>query len=335
MILERFSTPAHLPEPTQAGAEAWSNRVKADVAGFALEFDQFYDPTEEDTPADAPRKVVGWPAFPARLQGLPEEVRWDMADQSRDEQDEYCEWSVEKDGDEIVRVTFTSEMPQYFQHLRERDQVEGTERLPSFYREFVDPSAVLNRLLDADGNYAERNELNHSTAKRLAHLIDDNNLFAAIALVARATVLRRLADGTPVTKQQALVECAGLGDPNRQSDPQIAGAVNSLAATGAEITLEDPVGIYIGGLETTGMVAPDGADAAEFWQIERGDPEHVLRASFSVPEERGYTVSNIEDAGQPIRFGAQLAERVEVKVTAVAKAADHEPERRPCVRPPS
>jgi len=332
-ILPQFSAPANLPQASEDDAEAWSERVTAMVGPFSAAFDQFYDPTEEDTPADAVIVPVLWSAFPARLRHLAEEERWHQADENRDEQDEYCEWGVEKDGDQITRVTFTSEVPQYFQHLAERDREHGTDRVLEFYREFVDPETRPEQIV-LDGTYVLENELNQSTSGRPAHLVTgDNNLFAAIALVAQATILRER-DGVPVTTQQALVQCAGnLGNFRRHSDPQIAGVVNAAAATGAEITLADPVGLYINSLQTAEMVAPDRADVSEFWHVERGEAGRVLRASFSVPEERGYTVSNVELAGQPIRFGAQLAERVEVKAVAVVKPGTHESARQPCTHP--
>ncbi len=328
-ILKRFSTPANLAEPNDDDAEAWSQLVEGFVGPFADEFEQFYDPIADDTPADAATRIVAWRAFPARLDLLPEQERWGLADTSRSQQDEYCEWSVEKDGDEITRVTFTTEIPQYFHHLAESDRLEGTERLPAFYREFVDENVDPAQLFKPTGRYDEDNPLNQSTSGRLAHLTRDNNLFAAVALAAQATVLRQR-DGVPVVKQQALVQCAGLGNHLRHSDPQIAGAINNLAGQGFDITLTDPIGIYIAGIDLAEMVAPDEADVAEFWAIERGDQDRALRASFRVPEERGYTVSNVELAGQPIAFGAQLAERVEIKIRATAKDAGQQAERKPC-----
>ena len=72
------------------------------------------------------------------------------------------------------------------------------------------------------------------------------------------------------TDQEQLVECGGLGEKTRSSDPQIAAKVNALAAEGHEITLADPVGLYLTGIMTNGMKTPDGADPATFWTPERG-----------------------------------------------------------------
>jgi hypothetical protein len=78
------------------------------------------------------------------------------------------------------------------------------------------------------------------------------------------------------------------------------------------------------------MTTPDGEDPATFWTVERGDPEHLLRARYEVPAERGYTVGDVRIGDRPIRFGAQLADRVQVRLTALAKPGMHQPERRPC-----
>src|SRR5687767_3228267 len=99
-ILERFSTPGRLPEPSEGDLDAWSDRVARIFRRFTGDFPQFYDPTQEDTPADAEAAAIVWTAFPARLlrAATSEEGRWERADSSRDEQDEYCEWTVERDG---------------------------------------------------------------------------------------------------------------------------------------------------------------------------------------------------------------------------------------------
>jgi hypothetical protein len=203
--------------------------------------------------------------------------------------------------------------------------------LVELYHEFVDLTVEPAELFH-NGRYDFRNRHNTSTESRLAHLVQtNNNLPAAVGLAAKATVLRE-DENEPVTHKQALVRCAQLGDEFRNSDPQIAAAVNDAAASGAEITLADPPGLYIDGLTTTGMSTPDGTDPATFWTIERGDAAHALRASFLVSEDLGYTVSDVLLGGRPIQFGAQLADRVRVRLDAVVKPAGHQPRRVPCER---
>jgi hypothetical protein len=328
-ILARFSPPGRLPEPNDVDAAAWSARVENIVKPYPEHFPQFYDPTAVDTPDDAAVAPVVWSAFPADLnqEATSEQARWQLADSARTHQDEYCEWGVERnDAGKITQVTFTSEVPEYWEHIAHRDP----NRLLSLYHDLVSPEVALEDLIQ-DRQYVPNNRWNTSTVGRPAHLVQGNNkLGAAIDLAAKATVLRER-NGKPVTNQQDLVVCGGFGDPFRNSDPQIGAAVNSAASTGADITLADPLGLYLHGILTAGMVTPDGADPATFWVIERGEPSHALRAHFAVPAGRDYTVSDITVEGRPIQFGAQLADRVQVRLSAVVKPGTHQPKPQPCV----
>jgi len=332
-VLSQLSPPANLSELAADDRPGWSTRVAGIFGRFTSggDFPQFYDPLETDTPDDHAIKKVTWTAFPARLtvEAASERQRWALADSDRQRQDEYCEWSVNRDPDgRIRRVVFTSEVPEYWDYLFEAD----SDRLTALYEEMFGRPVTLDELRDRAGSYERDNDLNRSTSGGLAHLIQStNNLEAAVALAATATILRE-DDGQPVTEQQHLVRCGRLGEPDRNSDPQIAAAVNDLAAQGAEITLEDPLGLYIDGLLTGEMEAPGGADPADFWHIERGTEEFALRASYAVPEEFGFTVSDIHIGGRPIEFGAQLADQVRVRLTAVAsRIGSHSPPRLPCL----
>ncbi len=329
MALERFSPPGNLTELSEAERDAWSVRVAGLLAGFT-ELPQVFDPLKDEAgAAPATEHPAAWPASPGRLvsPGGPDVERWEQADGSRDEQDEYCEWAVERSGDEISRITFTTETPDYFQLLLESD----TDQLRELYGQLTGKKpASVDELTDAKGELNWANDFNRSADGGIAHLSQgSNNLFAAVALVAGATVLREK-DGARVTEKKALVRCGGLGDPLRNSDPQIAIAINQLAAQGEEVSLADPPGLYIHELITAGMTTPDGTDAADFWEVTRGDEGHGLRAKFEVPADRGYSVSGVEIDGEPIRFGAQLADRVRVRVVALSRPAGHKPVPQPC-----
>jgi hypothetical protein len=328
-ILGHFDTPGRLDELSEDHRLAWSGTVAGMFDQFTPDFPQFYNPTVKDTPADLMPSAIVWPAFPARVfrEEGPSEARWDRAEGSRDEQDEYCEWSVERgDDSKITRITFTTEVPEYWEQVAQNDP----DLLLEMYQEFVDSRVELDDLFEG-GKYKRRNLWNTSTEGRLAHFVQgSNNLFAAIALVAQATTLRAHEDGTPVIDRQELVVCGGLGNPFRNSDPQIAQIVNDAASSGDEITLSDPVGLYLDGLQSAGMETPDGADAAEFWQVERGSPDHAVRASFAVPEDRDYVVSDIEVNGRLITRGAQVADQVRIRIGAVVKPGNHQPVRRHC-----
>lgn len=322
--LRRFSTPAGLPDPN---AEAWSARVSGMLAPYVDgHLPQFYDPTQKNTPANTPDPMVSWVAFPADLRASSQAERLRLADNDRSFQDEYCEWTVTRSAGKITRVTFTSEVPEYWEHLFDT----APQRLLQLYRRFVDPRVQLSDLRRTNGKYRRENPWNTSRPGRLAHLIQaNNNLSAAVDLVANSTVLR-IKNGQAVTNQQELVRCAGLGNPFRHSDPQIASAVNVAASEGNEITLADPPGLHLGRPLTAGMVTPDGTDAAKFWKIERGDAEHTLRARFEVPPNRGYVVGDIKIGGRLIQHGGQIAQRVQVWVKVLIKEGTHTSQPKPC-----
>lgn len=324
--LTRFSTPAGVEDLNPA---AWSRTVEGFFAAYVGKgFPQFYDPTKTDTPAGTPEPMISWVAFPSTLQKTePSKPKhWLIADQQRDRQDEYCEWTVTRSKGKVAKVTFTTELPEFWGHLFRSDPDQVVE----LYRQLVNPGVKLADLRAGNGSYKPRNKWNASQPGRLAHMIQGaNKLRAAIDLVARATV-PRVKNGKLVVHQQELMTCTGLGAPLRNSDPQIASAVNEAARSSAEVTLADPIGLYLGRPETAGMRTPDGTDAAKFWTVERGDARHTLRARFEVPPQLGYLVGDVEIGGRPIEFGGQVAERVKVWIGARIKKGSHKEAPAPC-----
>jgi hypothetical protein len=322
-VLRRFSTPGRVPDRKPA---AWSGAVKELISAFDSNFQQFYDPSAANTPEGIDPTPVVWSAFPASLRAAPGK-RLETADGGRRHMDEYCEWGVERNRTgKITRVTFTTEVPEYYEHLFRHDR----ERLLEIYQTLVNPK-VKAADLERNGRYVRANGWNKSTVGRPAHLIQSSNsLRAAVQLAAEATILRQ-DGGQVVNTKQRLVECGGLGNPFRNSDPQIALAVNNAARSGTEVSLADPVGLYIEGLITGGMTTPDGASPASFWKIERGRRGHAVRASYEVPKDRKYVVGDIKSGGQPIKWGGEIAQRVRIRIDALVKPASHRPKPQPCV----
>lgn len=330
MLLTRFAVPGNIVEISEQALDAWSAVVSLIFDEVVALNPRLYNPTLVDTPSDHETLDVTWPASPGTLLGkrIGPERRWAAADGARDLQDEYCEWSVLRSSDgRVERVTFTSETSGYYDHLLDVDEGLLVDLYSEAVGRVVDPAEIK----DANGFYKPDNPLNVRTDGTIVHLSQGNNtLGAAVRLAGDATVLREDDKGRPVVHPQTLVNCGGLGVATRHSDPRIASAVNNLVAKGFEITLADPPGLYLDRLTTTGMETPDGADAAAFWTIERGDADHVVRARFEVPEDRGYKVGDITIGGRRIEFGAQLADRVQVRLTAVAKPGAPAPARQPC-----
>jgi hypothetical protein len=332
-----FSPPGNVDDLTADAVDAWSEEVSVllDQAIAAMEFGEgpppFFNPVTE--PLEAKAVPVIWPALSGNLEALThlsDVERGARADGDRLRwQDEYCEWSVTRDDEErITSVTFTSEVKEWWEHVGRTDK----DLLIGLYRTWVDPNVDPNLLFDA-GVYNPQNPLNTRTDGPIAHLAQvNNNLEAAVALAATATIVRTL-NGQVVTDTQKLMDCAAaLGDKDRFSDPSIASTINAAAAVGDRVTLADPPGLYLAGIRTEGMALPDGHEEmnpADFWVPERGGPGHVVRARFEVPGG-AFPVSDIVLDGEPITTGGQLAKRVDVSITALVHVADQPPVARPC-----
>lgn len=319
MSPERFAPPGHLDEMSEDSRASWDDRIRGFFEEQIEMFPNFYNPigvTESQS-----THIITWPAVPGRLLSsrMSQEQRWAVADGERVEQDEYCEWSVSRDEDgTIQRVTFTTEVPEYFDVLLGTDQ----ELLLDLYGEMSGQVVDIEALSKHSGNvFVRDNEFNNSTDGPIVHLSQRSNLVsAAIILAAEATQLRETG-GKLLRHPQTLVRCGRLGDERRHSDPQIAAAVNGLVASGSDVSLSNPVGLYLDRIETAGFETPDGTNAQDFWHVERGKSTHAVRAVFEVPGGLDYSVGNITIAGRPIEFGSQLAERVHVRIEALSKVS--------------
>lgn len=327
MLLERFDPIGKVDDVGEQGRAAWNDLVKEIFTQVQLghpdevENDspraQFYDPTETDTAEDAAQAVITWSAFPRQVQqAFPGDLqRWQRADSTRQVQDEYLEWSVSRDAQgKIRRVTFTSEPREWWIFLAQVDPNKVLE----LYQTFIGEQVQRADLFDGEGNYLVRNRWNRNTTDGAMHLIHDpNSLFAEVELAAAATIVRER-DGQVLTGEQELIACGRYGTPQRNSDPHIGGEVNALARQRADITLANPVGLYIDGLSTGDFETPDGSDPAGYWTYLRGAEGFGVRAVYEIPEDAGFTVSDVTVEGEPIRYGAQIVDHITVKITGVA-----------------
>ena len=326
MILPRFDPPGFLDDLDEDGRDQWSqfisDTVDTAMAGNPANTNdsprpQIYNLTKTDTADDAQFQDVSWIAFPrqVRIRSISDRQRWTRADGSRDVQDEYCEWSVTRGEDgKITRVTFTCEGPEYWEALAQLDP----DKVVSLYQEFVDPAVERDDLFDASGRYIRRNRFNTSTTEGAMHLVQAaNTLSAEIELVAAASI-PRVINGRELTGEQELIECGQYGAPERNSDPHIGGVVNSVARLKADLALANPVGLYFNDLSTAGWATPDGSDPKSYWTYVRGEQDRHVRAVYEVPAERGFVVGDVTIGGRPIGFGAQIADFISIKATAVA-----------------
>ena len=372
-----------------AFAEGWDAILANWFEAFAgIEGGYFYDTRADTTPGLPDTQSVAWDAFPRPIERWFEEAdepdleRWKAAETLRPrlfdgrllrrmtdgslaepvpvlhrQQDEYCEWFAHRDEDgHIVRVTLTSEGPEYWRFLAMGTGAffePGDERagivdgdidlVTDLYRRHVDPAVEAEDLLwpydvaaynagtDRWGVYGRAGTYNPfnrwNTTHGAMHLTHPaNTLRGVFTVVSRAAVLRRNGN-RPVLDAEALVCCSGFGEPNRSSDPAIGGAVNGLVRDGLSVSLAEPLGVYMAGINAGAFHGPRGEDMTGAWRVDRGDPgrQRILRATFAPPARSRLTVDRILASGTPISYGGQIADEVQMIVTALAKRIHESP----------
>ncbi|MEO5665397.1 MAG: hypothetical protein ABIR39_19185 [Nocardioides sp.] len=327
----RFHAPGMLTELAPQALETWSTMFANHSAQFAFNFDRYFDPTASEAPTAPTQRSIVWSAGPARLLAqFTDRQRWEIADASRDEQDEYCEWRVARDRKgKLTSVTFSTEVPEYWTHIAENDR----GLLVELYRQFVNDAVVEDDLFDDDDVYMINNRWNDATSTGIAHLRQaSNKLLAAINLAAESTVQRADGLGNRIADRRRLVVCGQLGEPLRNSDPQIADIVNDAVFAGFAVSLANPLGLFLEPLHSAPFRAPDGTDVAVFWRPERGHPGHVVRATFKVPEGAGYVLGDLTVDGRPLEFGSQVADKVPVRIDALLAPSTTPISTLPCIQ---
>lgn len=329
MPFTRFDPPGFLDDFDSDTRQRWSDWVsqQLDAARDVTDSEaglinsgprpQFFNPLRIPQGEDFQEKDITWTAFPriVKIQSASDLQRWKRADSSRDLQDEYCEWSVTRDSrtGKIVRVTFTSEGPEYWEFLAQYDPNKVLE----LYQQHVSPDVQMEHLFQ-QGRYVARNKWNTNAKDGAMHLVQANNtLRAEVELAAAATLIRRSGDRI-LTGEQELIHCGRYGQPERNSDPHIGAMVNELARAQADITLANPVGLCIAGVSVAGWTAPDGSDPQSYWKITRGRSNMTLRAVYEVPEHMGFVVGDIKINGRTVDYGSQIADFITIKLTGLA-----------------
>lgn len=319
-----FNPPGYLEDFNDNQREGWTREI-------SLYFDrvkvgkpdlndgprhQFYHPLKDSVDSKINTKVVSWIGFPRNvtINTSSDEQRWKEAEESRDLQDEYCEWSVEKNSEgKITKVFFTCEGPEYWDFLGKT----SPEKVVKLYQEYINPSVKMEDLF-INGEYQARNQWNDSQSGAM-HLIQRNNsLYAEIELAGGSSIVRKKQDRI-VTESRELIECGKYGDSERNSDPLIGSEVNKLTRTGLKVSLLDPVGLYLGDFDPQGWEMPDQSDPKSYWKILRGTPDFPVRAVYEIPADKGFVVGDIKINGQSIKYGAQITDFVSIKLIATAQ----------------
>jgi hypothetical protein len=329
--MTQYRAPGLLDELNLAKLGLWSDEVSGQLnQGIAVAMSEA--PLGADNPwfyngitnSDAPASVaaVKWTAFPrtvATSAATPTAAR-KIADGSRDNQDEYCEWSVIRDAqNKVQRVIFTTETPDYYTFLAKHD----TTLLLDIYHRFVSPSVQLSDLL-RNGQYNRDNRWNMPPQPAndgfIVHMRQGaNNLRAAVLLAAQASWPRRGADGQLITAEQPLIRCAQFGEATRNSDPHIGAQVNALVRAGNQVTLADPPGLYIDNIDFSGWERPDGGDPSDLMRIERGTEGFAMRMAFAAPIGATFALGDVTIDGDQLKYGGQIAERMKIRLSAATQ----------------
>jgi hypothetical protein len=320
MPLTAFDPPGFLADLDAAQKRRWSDKVSKMIddamATAAAHNNHYYNELKKPNAADVKTADIPWTAFPrlVKTRAPSNQARWQQADETRDVQDEYCEWSVTRDNSgKITKVTFTCESPDYWVFLAKQNPA----KVLSLYQQFISPN-VTQQDLFPDGQYEPKNKWNSTTTDGAMHLIQDaNNLFAEVTLAVQASIVRHI-NGADLTDAQKLIGCGQYGTAGRNSDPTIGAGVNEFAREKGDIAIANPVALYIRDLDTSGWQAPDGSDPKQFWKIVRGTADHAVRAVYEVPTTKGFAVGDITINDQTIDFGAQIADFITIKVIGQA-----------------
>lgn len=329
-----YHAPGNIDELSPAVLDQW-NRTLSDLMQSQIGIAQrllnpdaprawLFDPIADGVEGVI-EKTIDWIAFPKRVSnsGLPPAQGWDSVDNNRDLHEEYCEWEVARNPEgKVVRVTFTCETEDYYNFLFDHDQA----LLLQLYHQHVSPNVQLAQLTRA-GRYDPQNVWNYpqlgGARGLIMHMAQRNNSFgAAVNLSAIASWPRVDDNGQPIIGEQALIECAPFGAAERHSDPHIGAEINALVRAGNEISFADPVGLYIDRVDLSDFDVPDGVAATDLMRIVRGTPEFMLRIIFEAPAESGFTLSDVRVGDERIRFGSQIAEKIQVRIRGIARPAD-------------
>jgi hypothetical protein len=312
-LVTRYDTPAGLRDVPEGSSfyDAWHGYVNGAVSAFSGS--PWIDPVLVDADVVTVR-TLSWIGFPRatltvdrrddRAQGFADAEQAEEAGppkQWRPKQFEYFEWYTTRDATgKVTKVAFSTETPQYFVELAKVDK----ERVVALYQEHVDPAVQWTELVDADGTYDPFNRW--TTIDGIMHYVNGINLLhLAIGLAQRGAKLT-FVGGPGLAPARDNFEFP-IQETNA-ADDYIPREVAGLGRSGFDITVREPVGLYIDGWDDTGWTKPDGSPVGDYWRITRGRPGAVLRLEYEVPYEEGFVVGDILIGGRPVLHGGQLAE---------------------------
>jgi hypothetical protein len=337
--------PGGLSDLGNAGRAAWDEAIAASLTeAMASPADHaFLRPAADDRmPYLTGPDWTGLPARVVQCLGRARALR--VLDAQRRLQEEYVEWRTVRDpAGAIVRVELTTELRDLWRVLATHEPARTVEIASELARRRVAPDELYGvsrperlsprdraRRFDTRLARGARN-LNDGRDAILFMTHPGNDLPSLVEIAAAAALPCVVRD--PVTGHR---RCASadeviprLGDAAvmaRTSDPVIVERLGRLAFERRLIALDDPVGVYMQGLEITRLRTPSGEHVPADWLTwsrgvpaggrPDGDPRYQ-RMVLEVPEtERPLVVNDLVDVAteEPIRHGGQIAELLRLRL---------------------
>lgn len=260
----------------------------------------------------------------------------------RRQQDEYLEWHPVRENGRLKKLIFSCEPYDYWQI---NSRTSDRDSFCTLFRDVSETPAVSAELFYSeriflpfyryydgeDFKFARYVTQNHygqnfynpfntyTTTRGIAHTSHHSNTLASEIDLARRAAYEY---GRFASSSFSLTAAGNLGDINRNSDPVIASAVNAWTRKHT-LTISDPVGVYVGEIALEGFKAPDGSPLHEIGvglhilrPTQLDVPARILRFEVRPPDGACYDLQSCTLDGEPILYGGQIAERVQMVIDA-------------------
>ena len=350
--------PGDVDDLDEAGRAQWAERVGERVveASRRLELDGsgrfVLAAPDERTPH---RTHIDWPGLPLRpIACIGRDRALALLDlvppaegRRTSLQEEYIEWRVVRDGDDITRVEFTTELAAYWSLLAAREPQKALELIAGFAREGqVEPEDIYGECDPFDPSttpeqreaafvgamLAGKQPSPYNDGRRaITCMSQRTNTLGALVLLALAAAHPRVVQDTSgghlrcLTCEELIPLLNGSAQLGRASDPVLVERLARLAYEGRLVALDDPLGIYIQSAEHARLRTPTGEVVPPKWfhfdrgtraSDESGAVARWQRVTLEVPPEEDFCVSDLVDATteEKIAFGGQVADLIQVAV---------------------
>lgn len=273
--------------------------------------------------------------------------------------DEYCEMSMLKNSaDKLVKLHFTCENPEYFWTMWKIDPT----RVYEIYKETLGndnielkdlylKDSLNNYVIDRTTGLPAYNPINKwnngtkmtATYGGAMHLTSPPNELSAEMVLAGGGAVLRNGNADTLAVANTLICCSKYGAEFRHSDPHIGQNVYQAVKEGLEVTLLDPVGLYLQEPQYNYFELPDnaptGAKIEDCFTFVRGAvstpgyPNNmILHMIMQVPShwDSSITLNDFTVLGEKIEYGSQVMETIKVQLAAAGKPATSKTEELDC-----